>query len=132
MLNTKHVMQTQGHMNHTISQELPVGMLRNRLCVPLFLAGVFDSEELHMLSRAHKNRLSSCRLAATWAAGLAELLVEGLARGLAFLGAGLAEGLALGSRPCGKHNLGRHNTAPRTLEIDSTSWVRVNIINIHG
>ena len=30
-------------------------------------------------------------------------------------------------------NPGRHNTAVRTLEIDnSTNWVRVNIIDIHG
>ena len=101
--------------------------------MPLFLAGVSDSEELHMLNRGHKNGLSSCRLAATWAAGLAALLVDGLARGLAALAAGLAGGLAGGSSPCGKHNFGRHNTAPRTLEIDnSTSWVRVNMINIHG
>ena len=72
-------------------------------------------------------------LAATWAAGLAALLVEGLAGGLAALGAGLAGGLAVGSSPCGKHNLGRHNTAPRRLEVDnSISWVRVNMINIHG
>ena len=67
MHNTKQVMQRQGHMDHKMSQELPVGMhvqglLRNRLCVPLFLAGVFDSEELHVLNRGHKNGLSSCRL----------------------------------------------------------------------
>ena len=37
-------------------------LLRNRLCVPLFPAGVFDSEELHMLHRGHRNGLSSCRL----------------------------------------------------------------------
>ena len=37
-------------------------LLRNRLCAPLFLAGVFDSEELHMLNRGHRNGLSSCRL----------------------------------------------------------------------
>ena len=35
---------------------------------------------------------------ATWAAGLAALLVKGLARGLATLGAGLAGGLAVGRR----------------------------------
>jgi hypothetical protein len=68
-------------------------------------------------------------LAVTWAAGLAALLVEGLAA----LGAGLAGGLTGGSSPCDKHNLGRHNPTPRTLEIDnSTRWVRVKIINIHG
>jgi hypothetical protein len=37
-------------------------LLRNRLCVPLFLAGVFDSEELHMLNRGLRNGLSRCRL----------------------------------------------------------------------
>ena len=36
-------------------------LLRNRLCVPLFLVGVFDSEELCMLNRGQKNGLSSCR-----------------------------------------------------------------------
>ena len=38
-------------------------------------------------------------LAATWVAGLTALLVEGLARGLAALGAGLAGSLAGGSSP---------------------------------
>ena len=72
-------------------------------------------------------------LAANWAAGLAAIFVEGLAPGLAALGPALAGGLTVGSSPCGKHNLGRHNTAPRRLEIDnSTSWVRVNMMNIHG
>ena len=37
-------------------------LLINRLCEPLFLAGVFDSEELHMLNRGHRYGLSSCRL----------------------------------------------------------------------
>ena len=33
----------------------------------------------------------------------------------------------------GAQNFGRHNTAPRSLKIDnSTSWVHVNTINIHG
>ena len=36
-------------------------LLGNRLG-PLFLAGVFDSEEVHMLNRGHRNGLSSCRL----------------------------------------------------------------------
>ena len=59
----------------------------------------------------------------TWAAGLAALLVEDLTRGLAALGAGLARGLAGSYSPCGKHNLGKHNTAPGTLGIEnSTSW----------
>ena len=30
------------------------------LCVPLFLAGVFDFEALHMLNRGHRDGLSSC------------------------------------------------------------------------
>ena len=35
----------------------------------------------------------------------------------------------MASSPCGKHNLGRHNTAPKMLEIaNKTSWVRVNMI----
>ena len=54
-------------------------------------------------------------LAATWAAGLAAILVKGLAQGLTPLGAGLAGVLAVGSSPCGKHNLGRHDTAPSRL-----------------
>ena len=45
---------------------------------------------------------SAAGLAATSVAGLAALLVEGLARGLATLEAGLAGGLAGGSSPCGK------------------------------
>ena len=32
------------------------------LCVPLFLGGVFDFEELHTLNRGPKDGLSSCRL----------------------------------------------------------------------
>ena len=34
-------------------------LLRNTLCVPLVLAGEFDSEELHMLHRGHGKGLSS-------------------------------------------------------------------------
>jgi hypothetical protein len=41
-------------------------------------------------------------LAAFWAAGLAALFVEGLARGLAAFGAGFAGGLGGGSSPYGK------------------------------
>ena len=37
-------------------------LLRNWLCVPPFLAGVFDYEELRMLNRGHSNARSSCRL----------------------------------------------------------------------
>ena len=32
-----------------------LGPLSHMLCVPLFLAGVFDFEELHMLNRDHLN-----------------------------------------------------------------------------
>ena len=43
------------------------------------------------------------------------------------------DGLVVSTALSGAQSLGRHNTAPRTLEIDnSTSWVRVNMINIHG
>ena len=54
-------------MDHKMSQKLPglvacSALLRDRICVPLFLAGVFDSEELHMLNTGHRNGLSSCRL----------------------------------------------------------------------
>ena len=34
---------------------LAAAPLRHMLCVPLFLAGVFDFEELHMLNRDHLN-----------------------------------------------------------------------------
>ena len=64
-----------------------------------FLVGVFDSEELHMLNRGHRNGLSS--LVEGLARGLAAL-GAGLAGGLAALGAGLAGGSAGGSSPCGK------------------------------
>ena len=48
-------------------------------------------------------------------------------------GSRLGRGLGRGLQPCDKHNLGKHNIAARTLEIDnSMSWVRVNMINIHG
>ena len=60
-------------------------------------------------------------LAATRAAGLVALLVEGLARGLVGLGAGLEWNLEVGSSPCGKHNLGKHNIASRRLEIDNNT-----------
>ena len=56
-------------------------LLRDRLCVPLLLVGVFDSEQLHMLNRSDRHWLFSCRLAASlaaiWAAGLAALFVQG-------------------------------------------------------
>ena len=73
--------------------------MRDRLCVPLFLAGVVDPEELHMLNGATGMGSPAAGLAATWAAGLAALLVEGLARGLAALGSGLAAGLAEAPAP---------------------------------
>ena len=40
-------------------------LLKDRLCVPVFLAGVFDSEGLHTPNRGHRNGLSSCRLGCT-------------------------------------------------------------------
>ena len=132
------VMQTQGHMNHKMSQALPVGM-HVQLCSETgSVCHFFCREYLTLKSCTCSTGATgmgspAANLAATWAADWAALLVEGLARGLAALGPGLAGGLAVGSSPCGKHNLGRHNTAPRTLEIDnSTSWVSVNMINING
>ena len=38
-----------------------LGLLSNRLGVPLFLMRVFRLKELHMLTRGHGNGLSSCR-----------------------------------------------------------------------
>ena len=76
--------------------------MRDRLRAPLFLVRVFDSEELHMLSRSHRHGCSRCRLGCHLAAGLAALLIEGLAQGLEALGAGLASRLARGPSPCGK------------------------------
>ena len=114
----KQVMQTQGHMNHKMSQELPVGMHVQLCSEKGSVCHFFWQEYLTLKSctcSTGATRMSSpaADLAATWAAGLAALLVEGL-----------AAGLAVGSSPRGKHNLGRHNTAPRRLEIDnSTSWV---------
>ena len=122
----KQVMQTQGHMNHKMSQELPVGM-HVQLCSEIgSVCHFFWREYLTLKSctcSTGATRMGSpaADLAATWAAGLAALLVEGLARGLAALGAGLAGGLAVGSSPCGKHNLGRHNTAPRRFQIDNST-----------
>ena len=49
------------------------------LCLPLFLAGVFDSDELHMLNRGHRNGLSSCRLGCHLGSRFGCTLVEGLA-----------------------------------------------------
>ena len=37
------------------------GLLSNRLGVPFFLTRVFHLKELHMLTRGHRNGLSSCR-----------------------------------------------------------------------
>ena len=99
MLNTKQVTQTQGHMNHKVSQELPVGM-HIQLCSETgSVCLVFWREYLTLKSctcstGATGMGFPAADLAATWAAGLAALLVEGLARGLAALGAGLAGGLA--------------------------------------
>ena len=55
-----------------------------------------------MLSRSHRHGCSRCRLGCHLAAGLAALLIEGLAQGLEALGAGLASRLARGPSPCGK------------------------------
>ena len=136
--DTEQVMQTQGHMNHKMSQELPLGM-HVQLCSETgSVCHFFWREYLTLKSctcSTGVTRMGSpaADLAATWAAGLAALLVEGLARRLAALGAGLARGLAGGTSPCGQHNLGKRNTAPKRLEIDnSTSWVRVKMINIRG
>ena len=48
--------------------------------MPLFLVGVFDSEELHVPNRGHMKGVSICRLGCRLGSGLAALLVEGLAR----------------------------------------------------
>ena len=60
MRDTKQVMQTQGHMNHEMSWEVPVWI--HVQLYSTFSGWVFDSEELHMLNRGHRNGLSSCRL----------------------------------------------------------------------
>ena len=39
----------------TLAAGLAAAPLRHMLCVPLFVAGVFDFEELHMLNRDHLN-----------------------------------------------------------------------------
>ena len=46
--------------HETACKDACSGLLRNRLCVPLFLTRVLDLEELHMLNRSHRNGLSSC------------------------------------------------------------------------
>ena len=61
---TQNKMCRQGRTHHKMSQETAYwdtgsALLRNRLCVPLFLTGAFDSEELHMLNRGPKKWLSS-------------------------------------------------------------------------
>ena len=135
--DTKQIMQTRGHMNQKMSQELPVGIHVQLYSETGSVCHFFWREYLTLKSCICSTGATgmgspAAGLAVTWTAGLAALLVEGLARGLAALGAGLAWGLAGGSSPCGKHNLGRHNTAPRTLEIDNTSWVRANMTNVLG
>ena len=49
--DTKQVKQTRGHMNHEMSWECML------IPAPPFLAGVLDSEALHMLDRGHRNGL---------------------------------------------------------------------------
>ena len=134
-------MPTHGHMNHKMSQGLPVEM-HVQLCLD-------TGSVCHFFSRKYFT-LKSCTystgatgmgspaaglaagLAATWAAGLAACLVEGLARGLVALGAGLAGGLAGGSSPWASTILAG-TIRPRRLEIDNrTSWIRVKRIRIHG
>ena len=112
-------------MNHKMSQELPVGVYV-QLDSKTGSVCHFFWRELTLKSCTCSTGATgmgspAAGLAATWAACLAALLVEGLARGWAALGAGLAGGLAGGSSPCGKHNRGRHNTAPRTLEIGNST-----------
>ena len=62
--------------------------------MPLFLAQVFDFEELHMLNRHHGMGSPAAGLAAGLAATLAADLAALLVEGLAALGAGWAAGLA--------------------------------------
>ena len=77
-----------------MTQKLPVGIhvQRDRLYLPLFLAGVFDFEELHMLNRAN----GMVSPAAGLVAGLAAPLVKGLIQGWAALGASSAASLVGG------------------------------------
>ena len=67
----KEDMWTQGHMNHKMSQKLPIGIhvlvywrtsSEDKLCVPIFLRGAFDAKEQHILNKGHRNGFSGCRL----------------------------------------------------------------------
>ena len=70
-------------------------LLRDRLCVPLLLAGAFDSEELHMLNRGQESALQLH-------AGLQAWLPPGQQVWLhSSLGFGTRFG-SFGSSPCGK------------------------------
>ena len=129
MRDTKQIMQTHSHMNHKIGHELPVET-HVQLCSEtgsvchFFWQGHLTLKSCTCSTGATGMGSPDADLVATWAAGLAALMGEGLARGWAALE------LAVGSSPCGKHNLGRHNTAPRRLEIDnSTSGVRVTAMH---
>ena len=115
----KQDMQTQGHMNHKMSQKTAywdtcTALLRGRLCSPLFLAGVFDSDERHMLNRGHRNGLSSyrlgCRLGCHLGSRFGCTLGSGFGTRLAALGAGLAGGLTGSSSPCASSLPQEHRT----------------------
>ena len=105
--DTKQDMLTQGHMNHNMSQKLPIGIHVQLYWETGSVCHFFWREYLTLKSCTCSTGVTgmgspaagwAAGLAATWAAGLAALLVEALARGLVALGAGLAGG----SSPCGK------------------------------
>ena len=111
----KEDMQKRGHMIHkitgkTTSWDACSALLRDKLCVPLFLPRVFDFEELqsYTCSTGATGMGSpaaglAAGLAANWTADLAALMVDGLAQDLGALGTSWAAGSAGGSSPCGKH-----------------------------
>ena len=77
--------------------------LRDRFCVPLSLAGVFDSEELHMLNRGHRNGFSSCRLGCRLSCHLGSrfgcTLDSGFGTRFGSFGSRLGRGLGRGHQP---------------------------------
>ena len=107
----------------------------------VFLPHVFDTEEVQMYNRSHRNGVSSCSLAstlpATLAAGLAAFLVENLVGGLAPLGALLGKVLARDCSPCGKHFASRTShmkyifhlpktlASPHTHQHDQHAWLKL-------